>query len=155
MSRKINLKKRFCPINLTYNHFFVNLFINKLLKSGEKYTAKKIMKNVFHLLQQKNYNNPLLVIEQAVRNVAPLIHLQVQYLNGAAYQIPEELTKFRSINLAIRWLLQSATKRTGYGMSLKLTNELIDAYNNSGTTVKLKEETHKKAEANKTFLQFE
>ena len=94
------------------------------------------------------------LFEKAIRNISPRVQLKAKRVGGATYQVPTLLNKFRSTNIAVRWIVEFSRKRSGKGMSLKLANELLEAAKGLGNSIKKKEETHKMAEANKAFAQF-
>jgi small subunit ribosomal protein S7 len=154
MTRRISTKKRFPQKDFTYNSFLMSLLINRILKKGKKKLARKIIRKSFTLLSQKSPGNSLVLFENAIRNISPRVQLKAKRVGGATYQVPTLLTRFKSINLAIRWLVEAARKRPGKGMAFKLGNELFDASKGIGNAIKKKEETHKMAEANKAFAQF-
>jgi small subunit ribosomal protein S7 len=132
----------------------VSLLVNRLLKKGKKRLAKRIVYKAFELIEFRTNQNPLFLLEKAIRNLSPRVQLKAKRVGGATYQVPSLLNKFRSTNLAIRWIVEYSRKRSGKGMSLKLANELLEAAKGLGNAIKKKEETHKMAEANKAFAQF-
>ncbi len=151
MSRRISTQKRFPLKDFQYDSLLVSLLINRLLKKGKKRLARRIIKESFELIQLRTTQNPILIFEKAVRNISPRVQLKAKRIGGATYQVPSLLTKFRSTNLAIRWIVEFSRKRTGKGISLKLANELIEGAKGTGSAIRKKEETHKMAEANKAF----
>jgi len=153
MSRRISTKKRFPSKDSKYDNLLVSLLINRLLKSGKKRLAKRIVYKGFELIEFRTNQNPILILEKAVRNISPRVQLKAKRIGGATYQVPTLLNKFRATNIAIRWVVEFSRKRSGKGMSLKLANELLEAAKGLGNSVKKKEETHKMAEANKAFAQ--
>ena len=153
MSRKIITSKRFPEKDFKYDHFLVNLLINRILKNGKKQLAKRIVYQAFEFIEYRSQQNPLLIFEKAVRNVSPRVQLKTKRKGGSTLQIPTLVTKFRSINFAIRWLVTFSRKRGGKGMPIKLANEILEASKGLGNAIKKKEETHKMAEANKAFAQ--
>ena len=154
MSRRISTKKRFPERDSKYDNLLVSLLVNRILKSGKKRLAKRIVYKAFELIEFRTNQNPILLFEKAVRNLSPRVQLKAKRVGGATYQVPTLLTKFRSTNIAIRWIIEFSKKRSGKGMSLKLANELLEAAKGLGNAMKRKEETHKMAEANKAFAQF-
>lgn len=154
MSRRISTKKRFPEKDFNYDHLLVSLLINRIMKNGKKRLAKRIVYKAFQLIEFRTNQNPLLVLEKAIRNISPRVQLKAKRVGGATYQVPTLLTKFRSTNIAIRWIIEFSRKRSGKGMSLNLANELLEAAKGAGNALKKKEETHKMAEANKAFAQF-
>ncbi len=153
MSRKISTKKRFPRKDLKYNSLLVSLLANRILKSGKKFLAKRILYRAFDLVQYRTTQSPLLVFEKAIRNISPRVQLKAKRIGGATYQVPTLLSRYRSTNIAIKWLVEYSRKRPGKSMALKLANEIIDASKNTGASIRKKEESHKMAEANKAFTQ--
>ena len=154
MSRRISTKKRFPRKDLKYNSLLVSLLINRILKSGKKFLAKRILYRAFDLVEYRTSQNPILVFEKAIRNISPRVLLKAKRVGGATYQVPTALTRYRSTNIAIKWLVDFSRKRPGKSMSLKLANEIVDASKGNGNAIRKKEESHKMAEANKAFAQF-
>jgi len=154
MSRRISTKKRFPERDSKYENLLVSLLVNRILKSGKKRLAKRIVYKAFDLIEFRTNQNPILVLEKAIRNISPRVQLKAKRVGGATYQVPTLLNKYRSTNIAIRWVVEFSKKRSGKGMSSKLANELLEAAKGLGNTIKKKEETHKMAEANKAFAQF-
>ena len=153
MARRISTKKRFPLKDLKYNSILVSLFINRILQKGKKRLALSILYNALNIIEEKTAKNPLLILEIAVRNCSPYVQLKSKRIGGATHQVPLLLSNFQSIKLAIRWIVQFSRKRAGKKISIKLANELLDASKGIGNVIKKKEETHKMAEANKTFFQ--
>jgi small subunit ribosomal protein S7 len=153
MSRRISTKKRFPQKDAKYDNLLVSLLVNRLLKSGKKRLAKRIVYKGFELIEFRTNQNPILILEKAVRNISPRVQLKAKRIGGATYQVPTLLNKFRATNIAVKWIVEFSRKRTGKGMSLKLANELLEAAKGLGNSVKKKDETHKMAEANKAFAQ--
>lgn len=154
MSRKILIKKQFPDFSFKSNNFIYNLFLTRILKKGKIQLAKKILDKTFYFLKEKTGQTPLVLIEKALRNGSPSVQLKSKRIGGGTYQIPILLNKFQALKLAIRWLLIFSKKRNGKNFATKLALEILDASKNSGSVIKRKEEIHKMAEANKTYLQF-
>jgi small subunit ribosomal protein S7 len=154
MSRRISTKKRFPKRDAKYNNFLVSLLVNRILKEGKKRLAKRIVYKAFELIEFRTNQNPILILEKAIRNTSPRVQLKAKRVGGSTQQIPTLLNKFRSTNIAVRWIVEFSRRRSGKGMSLKLANELLEAAKGLGNSIKKKEETHKMAEANKAFAQF-
>lgn len=153
MSRRISTKKRFPEKDSKYESLLVSLLVNRLLKKGKKRLAKRIVYKAFELIEFRTNQNPIFLFEKAIRNISPRVQLKPKRVGGATYQVPSLLNKFRSTNLAIRWIVEYSKRRSGKGISLKLANELLEAAKGLGGSIKKKEETHKMAEANKAFAQ--
>ena len=154
MSRRNISKKRFPETDSIYNSYLVSLLITRILKSGKKTIAKKIVYDSFEIIQKKTNEDPLKIFETAIRNASPVVEVKVRRIGGSTYQVPIEVSQFRATNLALRWILQYSKQRVGRRMAIKLANEIIATSNKIGNTIKKKEETHKMAEANKAFAHF-
>jgi small subunit ribosomal protein S7 len=154
MSRRNISKKRFPEPDSIYNSYLVSLLITRILKSGKKNLAQKIVYQSFDIIKQKTNEDPLLVFERAIRNASPIVEVKARRVGGSTYQVPVEVSGFRATNLGLRWLIDYATQRVGRSMAIKLANEIIDTSNDIGNTIKKKEETHKMADANKAFAHF-
>lgn len=151
MSRRRTAKKRLIIEDPIYNSILVNMMINRILKKGKKSIAQYIfyeaMKNVKELSKQ----DPLEILKKAVTNATPVVEVKSRRVGGATYQVPVEVKTDRGNSLALRFIIKSARNRPGKNMITKLGNEILDAYNNTGNSVKKKEEIHKMSEANKAF----
>jgi small subunit ribosomal protein S7 len=154
MSRRISTKKRFPERDLKYDNLLVSLLINRILRRGKKLLSRKIVSKALDFIQFRTNQNPILILEKAIRNISPRVQLKAKRLGGATYQVPTLVSKFHSTNMAIRWIVEYSRKRSGKGISLKLANELLEGAKGLGNSIKKKEETHKMAEANKAFVQF-
>ena len=153
MSRRISTKKRFPKKDSKYDNLLVSLLINRLLKNGKKRLATRIVNKGFELIEFRTNQNPILILEKAIRNISPRVQLKAKRIGGVTYQVPTLLNKYKATNIAIKWVVEFSRKRSGKGMSLKLANELLEAAKGLGNSVKKKDETHKMAEANKAFAQ--
>ena len=153
MSRRISTKKCFPKKDSKYDNLLVSLLINRLLKNGKKRLATRIVYKGFELIEFRTNQNPILILEKAIRNISPRVQLKAKRIGGATYQVPTLLNKYKATNIAIRWVVEFSRKRSGKGMSLKLANELLEAAKGLGNSIKKKDETHKMAEANKAFAQ--
>jgi small subunit ribosomal protein S7 len=154
MSRRNIAKKRFPLRDPLYNSFLVSLLIARILKSGKKSLAQKIVEETFEIIQQRTDSNPLEVFEKAIKNVSPLVEVKARRVGGSTYQIPMEVSEFRGTNLALSWVLKSARARAGRTIAIRLANEIIEASTGTGGSIRKREETHKMAEANKAFAHF-
>jgi small subunit ribosomal protein S7 len=152
MSRRNISKKRFPEFDPIYNSYLVNLFILRVLKSGKKNLAQKIVYKTFDIIKIKTNKNPLYIFEKAVKNITPLIQVKTKRIGGTTHQIPSQINKFKAITLALRWLIKYANDRSGKTISIKLAFEIIDAFNRLGNSIKKKEEIHKIAKTNKSFV---
>ena len=154
MPRRYRPSKREIEPDIKYNNQMVAKFINKLMKGGKKSLAARILYNSFEIIEEKMHRNPLDVFEQALNNASPVLEVKPRRVGGATYQIPVEVASDRRVSLAVRWLLQSARNRPGRSMAEKLANELMDAAQGTGATIKKKDDTHRMAEANKAFAHY-
>lgn len=154
MSRRNTAKKRLLLPDPLYNSRLVSMLTMRILKHGKKSLAQKIIYQSLDIVKQKTSTNPLEILEKAVRNTTPLIEVKARRVGGSTYQVPTEIRAYRGTNLALRWLTQFAKKRAGKNMAIKLANEILDAFNDNGNTIRKKEETHRMAEANKAFAHY-
>ncbi len=154
MPRRYRPSKRKIKPDIKYNNEMVAKFINKLMKGGKKSLAARILYNSFDIIEERMKKSPLDVFEQAIENAAPVLEVKPRRVGGATYQIPMEVPPDRRISLAMRWLLQSARNRPGKSMAEKLANELMDAAQGTGATIKKRDDTHRMAEANKAFAHY-
>jgi len=154
MSRKNISKKKFPNLDPLYQSYLVGLLISKILKSGKKNLAQKIVYESFDIIKNKLKKNPLYVFEKAIRNICPFVEVKTQKIGGATYQVPVKIQGHRSVSLSLRWIIKYSREKFGRTMSIKLASEIIDAANLIGNSVKKKEEIHKIAEANKASIYF-
>jgi small subunit ribosomal protein S7 len=154
MPRRNSPPKRVTPSDLKYNSLYVAMIINRMMKGGKKSTAQGIMYDALDLVEERAKRNPIEVLELALRNVTPAIEVKPMRVGGATYQVPVEVASERGVTLAMRWILDNARSRGGRSMSEKLANELLDASNGQGASVKRKDDTHRMAEANRAFAHF-
>jgi small subunit ribosomal protein S7 len=154
MPRRGYVVKREIQPDPKYNNVMVAKFINKIMQRGKKSLAERVVYNAFDIIEGRMHKNPLPIFEQAIRNATPVLEVKPRRVGGATYQVPVEVRPDRRLSLAMRWLIQSARARSGKSMAEKLANELMDAANNTGATIKKKEDTHKMAEANKAFAHY-
>lgn len=154
MSRRKTPKKRRILEDPIYNSTLVSSFINKILIDGKRNTAQYIFYEVMKNIKETTHQDSLSVLKKAVSNVAPVVELKSRRVGGATYQVPIEISTERGNSLALRILIKSARNRAGRNMIIRLGNEIVDAYNNTGISVKRKEEIHRMSEANKAFSSF-
>lgn len=154
MPRRGKIEKRIPPPDPRYNSVLVSQFINKVMQRGKKSIAEKIVYDALDIAADRLKKPQLEVLEVAIRNAGPVIEVKPRRVGGATYQVPVEVKSDRRQSLAMRWLLMSARSRTGKPMRERLAAELIDAYNNTGNTIKRKEDVHKMAEANRAFAHY-
>lgn len=154
MSRRSNVKKDPVPPDPVYNSRLVSMMIRRLMMDGKKSLASRILYDAFKIVEEKTSSDPLETFEQAVRNVTPLVQVKARRVGGATYQVPMEVRPERGTSLALRWLSQYSRTRSGKTMAIRFANEIIDAANETGSTIRKREETHKMAEANKAFAHY-
>jgi small subunit ribosomal protein S7 len=155
MSRRHRAEKRITGSDPVYNSQMLLKFINKLMKQGKKSIAQKIAYQSLEKFAEKVKNDsPLAAFEQAVENAKPSLEVKSRRIGGATYQVPVEIPPDRRTSLAMGWIIQNAKAKAGRSMIEGLTSELIDCYNNQGTTIKKKDDMHKMAEANKAFAHY-
>ena len=154
MSRRRRAKVRDIIIEAKYNNLSLTKFINKVMKSGKKSLARKIVYSALDEIESKAKKPGIEIYKQAISNVAPAVILKSRRVGGANYQVPTELPSEKSQTLGMRWIIESARSRTGSAYYLRLSRELLDASNSQGPAVKRKDDIHKMAEANKAFAHF-
>lgn len=154
MSRRNKAKRRKIYADPIYNSRLINMLTVRILKSGKKGLAQKIIYQSLEIIKSKTNNEPLEILEQAVRNTTPLVEVKARRIGGSTYQVPMEVRAYRGTNLALRWITKFAKQRTGKSMVIKLANEIIDASNENGNAIRKREETHRMAEANKAFAHY-
>jgi small subunit ribosomal protein S7 len=153
MRRKTPIKRPVLP-DPKYGNTHVTMFVNRIMYGGKKSTAFKIMYGAFEIMGERTGNDPVEVFEAALTNVKPSLEVKPRRVGGSTYQVPIEVKPERSITLAMRWLIMNARKRGGRNMASRLANELMDASQGQGASVKRKDEVHKMAEANRAFAHF-
>ena len=152
--RNSAVKKQVLPDPI-YNSKVVTKLVNQVMESGKKGLAQRIVYGAFDIIKEKLGQDPLDVYMTALENVKPLLETKSRRVGGATYQVPMEIRPERRQTLAIRWLVNFARKRTGErGMQARLAGEIMDAYNQTGASVKRRDEMHRMAEANKAFAHF-
>lgn len=151
MSRRRKAKKRIVLEDPIYNSTLVSMFINRILVKGKKNLAQHIFYEAMKNIKESTKQDPIETLKKAVTNVTPIVEIKSRRVGGATYQVPVEVKTERGNSLALRFLIKSARNRPGKSMIIKLVNEITDASNNTGNSVKKKEEMHKSAEANKAF----
>ena len=154
MPRKGGVVKRPIIPDLKYQDALVSRFINGLMRRGKKSVAQKVFYNALDIVGQRTKEDPLKVFHQAMDNVKPLIEVKSRRVGGATYQVPLEVSGSRQLTLALRWLVQYAKGKRGARMGRALAQEVMDAYNNQGASVKKRDDTHKMAQANKAFAHY-
>jgi len=146
--------KREIQPDIIYDSVLVAKLVNYVMRKGKKTVAAKIVYQAFDLIKKKTKKEPLDIFEGALKNAAPLLEVRPKRVGGATYQVPVEVRGDRKIALAMRWIIGAAKSRKGKPMAEKLSEELILAYNNEGSTIKKKLDMHRMAEANRAFAHF-
>lgn len=154
MPRRAKVQRRELMPDPVYKSRTLAKFINKLMIGGKKGLAERIMYDALTVIGDQAKRDSLEVFEQAMRNASPRLEVKPKRVGGATLQVPVEVKGERSQSLAIRWILRAARTRSGHTMSERLAAELLDAANNTGATIKRREETHKMAEANKAYAHY-
>ncbi len=153
MRKRRAIKRDVLPDSL-YKSKVVTKLINQIMIDGKKGTAQRIVYDAFDIIKEKTGEDAMVVFERAMENIKPNLEVKSRRVGGANYQVPVEVKPERAQALAFRWLAQYARLRSGHTMAEKLANEIIDASNGIGASVKKKEDTHKMAEANKAFAHY-
>ena len=154
MSRKGNIPKRDVLPDPVYGSVAVAKLINGIMLDGKKGTAQTIVYGAFDTIKEQTGEEPLEVFEKALNNIMPVLEVKAKRIGGANYQVPVEVRPERRQTLGLRWLVKYTRARGERTMSERLAKELMDAANNTGASVKKKEDTHKMAEANRAFAHF-
>ena len=152
--RKRRAVKRDVLPDALYKSKVVTKLINQIMLDGKKGTAQRIVYDAFEMIKEKTGEDAMSVFEKAMKNIKPALEVKSRRVGGANYQVPVEVKADRAQALAFRWLTQYARLRNGKTMAEKLANEIIDASNGIGASVKKREDTHKMAEANKAFAHY-
>jgi small subunit ribosomal protein S7 len=154
MPRRREVPKRRITPDPKFNDRMVGRFTNVIMRDGKKSTAERIVYGAFDVIERKTRNEPLAMFRRALDNIRPRVEVKSRRVGGATYQVPIEVRPERANSLAMRWLTQYARSRTGRSMREKLADEIIDAANERGESVKKREDTHRMAEANKAFSHY-
>ena len=152
--RKRRATKRDVLADPIYNSKVVTKLVNHIMQDGKKGTAQRIIYDAFDIVKEKTGEETMVVFEKAMANIKPALEVKSRRVGGANYQVPVEVKPARAQALAFRWLAQYARLRNGHSMAENLANEIIDASNGVGASVKKKDDTHKMAEANKAFAHY-
>ena len=152
--RKRQATKRDVLADPIYNSKVVTKLVNHIMKDGKKGTAQNIIYDAFDIVKEKTGEDAMVVFNKAMDNIKPGLEVKSRRVGGANYQVPVEVKPERAQALAFRWLAQYARLRGGHSMAENLANEIIDASNGTGASVKKKDDTHKMAEANKAFAHY-
>jgi len=151
--RRVAEKREILP-DPKYNSKLVSKFINIMMEDGKKSTSERTCYGAFEIIKEKSGNDPLKVFKTAIENVKPVLEVKPRRVGGATYQVPVEIRQTRRIALAFRWIITYSRGRNEKTMRERLAGELMDAFNNTGASIKKREDTHRMAEANKAFAHY-
>jgi len=154
MPRRREVPKRETPPDPKHGDQSVGRFINVLMQDGKKSTAESILYGAFEEIENKMRSDPLAMFRRALENIRPRVEVKSRRVGGATYQVPVEISPRRASSLAMRWLANYSRARPGKSMRDRLANEIIDAANERGESVKKREDTHRMADANKAFAHY-
>jgi small subunit ribosomal protein S7 len=154
MPRKGPVAKRDVLPDPIYNSKLITRLINKMMIDGKRGKSQKILYSAFDIIRERSGKEPLEVFEQALKNIMPVLEVKARRVGGANYQVPIEVRADRRTTLGLRWLVNYSRLRGEKTMEERLANEILDAANNAGASVKKREDTHKMAEANKAFAHY-
>lgn len=155
MSRRHRAEQRVIEPDPIFNSLVVSKFIAIVMLHGKKSTASRIVYDAIEDFAKKvNAEDPLSAFEQALENAKPLLEVKSRRIGGATYQVPVEIPAKRRTSLSMRWIINHSRSRPGRSMQAALSQELADCFQNQGTTIKKKEDTHRMAEANKAFAHY-
>jgi small subunit ribosomal protein S7 len=154
MPRKGPVPRRDVLPDPIYNSKLVTRLINRMMLDGKRGVSQRILYDAFQLVQQRTGRDPMEVFEEAMKNIMPVLEVRARRVGGANYQVPVEVRPERRTTLGLRWLVTYSRKRGEKTMEERLAGEILDAANNTGASVKKREDTHKMAEANKAFAHY-
>ena len=154
MPRKGPAEKRPVVVDPVYDSPLVTQLVNKVLLDGKRSVAERIVYDALEGVREKSGNDPVVALRRAVDNVKPTLEVRSRRVGGATYQVPVEVRAARSNTLALRWMITYSRQRREKTMTERLMNEILDASNGLGASVKKREDTHKMAEANKAFAHY-
>ncbi|MBR4879293.1 MAG: 30S ribosomal protein S7 [Clostridia bacterium] len=154
MPRRGNVPKRDVLVDPVYNSKLVTKLINNIMLDGKKGVAQKIVYDAFEIVREKTGKNPTEAFEEAMENIMPALEIKARRVGGATYQVPMEVRPERRITLGLRWITTYSRARNEKTMKERLANEIMDAINGAGGSVKKRDDTHRMAEANKAFAHY-
>lgn len=140
--------------DIRFNSVNLQTMVQHVLKQGKKSTALRLIYTAMDMIKERTEKNPMDVFDGAIKNVGPAMEVRPRRVGGATYQVPMEVSSERRTTLAIRWILAAARERAGKSFSDKLASELVDAFNETGSAIRKRDETHKMAEANRAFSHY-
>ncbi len=154
MPRRGQITKRDVLPDPLYNSKLVTKLVNNIMYDGKKGVAQKIVYDAFTMVEQKTQKNPLEAFQAALDNIMPKLEVKARRVGGSTYQVPMDVRPERQLTLGLRWITKYSRLRSERTMAERLAGEIMDAINNTGASVKKREDTHKMAEANKAFAHF-
>ena len=154
MSRKNKAPRKIFSVDSKYKSTIIPKLINSIMNDGKKTIAEKIIYDAIDKIKSKSKEEPINIFNEAINNLRPTVEVRSRRVGGATYQVPVEVKLKRSHALALRWLVEASRKRKDKQMADKIFNEIYDAYQNKGSAIKKKEDTHRMAESNKAFAHF-
>ena len=154
MSRKKTQPKKNVVPDPKFNSTIIPKLINNIMYDGKRGVAAKIVYDAIEKIKTKSKDEPINIFNEAINNIKPTVEVRSRRVGGATYQVPVEVRNDRALALAIRWIVDSSRKRNEKSMTQRLAQELIDANENKGSSIKKKEDTHKMAEANRAFAHY-
>ncbi len=154
MPRRREVPKREILPDPLYNSQLVTKFVNVLMRDGKKTVAEQLLYDALEIIRERADEDPVKIFKKAVDNVKPAVEVKSRRVGGSTYQVPIEVRPSRRLALSMRWLIQSAQRRSEKTMDLRLANEFADAAQNRGAAIKKREDTHRMAEANKAFAHY-
>ena len=154
MPRKGPATRRELSPDPVYDSVLVTQFVNKVLRQGKRSLAERVVYDALTLIEERTGAEPIATLKRAIENVKPALEVRSRRVGGATYQVPVEVSPRRSNTLAIRWLVGYARQRRERSMADRLANELLDASNGIGASVKRRDDLHKMAESNKAFAHY-
>jgi small subunit ribosomal protein S7 len=154
MSRRSRAQRKLADPDPIYSSRLVTLLVSRVLQAGKKSLAQKIVYGALEIISTKTEENPVLLLEKAVKNVTPRVEVKARRVGGSTYQVPIEIRAYRGTNISLKWITEFARARSGKSMAMKLANEILDAAKETGNSIRRKEQTHKMADANKAFAHF-
>ena len=154
MSRKNKAPRKILLVDSRYKSTIIPKLINSIMNDGKKTIAEKIIYDAIDKIKSKSKEEPINIFNEAINNLRPTVEVKSRRVGGATYQVPVEVKLKRSHALALRWLVEASRKRKDKQMADKIFNEIYDAYQNKGSAIKKKEDTHRMAESNKAFAHF-
>ncbi|MGH2448520.1 MAG: 30S ribosomal protein S7 [Chloroflexota bacterium] len=154
MPRRAKVTRREIAPDARFGSPTIAKFINNIMRNGKKSVAERLLYGSFQIIEERTSRNAIDTFELALRNATPMLEVKPRRVGGSTYQVPVEIRGDRRRALAMRWLIQNASKRSGRSMAEKLAGELLDAANGTGATIKKREDTHRMAEANRAFAHY-